>query len=38
MISMGANEINLSIVVREEDAAPALERLHAELFQGGESC
>ncbi len=38
MISMGANEINLSIVVREEDAAPALARLHAELFQGGESC
>lgn len=31
MISMGANEINLSLVVRQEDAAEALRRLHRVL-------
>jgi aspartate kinase len=38
MISMGANEINLSIVVRQEDAKPALRALHAALIEnpGGE--
>jgi len=35
MISMGANEINLSLVVRSEDAAEALRRLHAALIEGG---
>ncbi len=34
MISMGANEINLSLVVREEDVADALRSLHAALFEG----
>ena len=33
MISMGANEINLSIVVAEGDADDALARLHAALFE-----
>ena len=33
MISMGANEINLSIVVRQEDAKPALRSLHAALIE-----
>jgi aspartate kinase len=32
MISMGANEINLSIVVKSEDAKPALRNLHAALI------
>jgi len=32
MISMGANEINLSLVVRKEEARTALQRLHAALF------
>jgi aspartate kinase len=32
MISMGANEINLSFVVRQEDAGAALRALHAALF------
>jgi len=38
MISMGANEINLSFVVKQEDARPALRALHAALFDipGGE--
>jgi len=29
---MGANEINLSFVVRQEDARPALRALHAALI------
>ena len=33
MISMGANEINLSIVVKGEDARSALRGLHAALFE-----
>jgi len=33
MISMGANEINLSFVVRQEDAKPALRALHAALME-----
>jgi aspartate kinase len=33
MISMGANEINLSFVVRQEDAKPALRALHGALFE-----
>jgi aspartate kinase len=32
MISMGANEINLSLVVKEADAKPALRALHAALI------
>ena len=32
MISMGANEINLSLVVRREEARTALQRLHAALI------
>jgi aspartate kinase len=32
LISMGANETNLSFVVRQEDAGPALRALHAALF------
>jgi aspartate kinase len=35
MISMGANEINLSFVVRREDALEAVRRLHAALITGG---
>ena len=41
MISMGANEINLSLVVRREEADEALRRLHAALIEqngeGGEA-
>jgi aspartate kinase len=33
MISMGANEINLSFVVRQEDSKPALRALHAALME-----
>ena len=36
MISMGANEINLSIVVKGEDAKGALRNLHAALIGNGE--
>ena len=35
MISMGANEINLSIVVKEDDANGALRSLHAALIEEG---
>jgi aspartokinase len=35
MISMGANEINLSLVVKAEDAKPALRALHAALIGVG---
>lgn len=35
MISMGANEINLSLVLANADAHEALRRLHAELLPGG---
>jgi aspartate kinase len=34
MISMGANEINLSIVVKQEEADEALRRLHRVLVGG----
>ena len=34
MISMGANEINLSLVVRQEQMGDALARLHAAFFEG----
>lgn len=37
MISMGANEINLSLVLRKDDVPEALRRLHAELLPGGEA-
>ena len=33
MISMGASEINLSFVVKQEDAKPALRALHAVLVE-----
>jgi len=33
MISMGANEINLSLVVRAEEAKKAVQRLHAALIE-----
>jgi aspartate kinase len=35
MISMGANEINLSLVVKAEQARTAVQRLHAALIGGG---
>lgn len=35
MISMGANEINLSVVVRRADEGEALRRLHRVLIEGG---
>jgi len=35
MISMGANEINLSLVVRRQDAPTALMRLHGALIEEG---
>jgi len=35
MISMGANEINLSLVVKAEEARKAVQRLHAALIGGG---
>ncbi len=35
MISMGANEINLSLVMKSEDSGEALRRLHAAFFEGG---
>ncbi|HJW10008.1 MAG TPA: hypothetical protein VJ483_10260, partial [Holophagaceae bacterium] len=39
MISMGANEINLSLVLKQEEAAEALRRLHGVLLEGVErSC
>jgi aspartate kinase len=36
MISMGANEINLSLVVREESRVDALRRLHRAFFEDAE--
>jgi aspartate kinase len=33
MISMGANEINLSLVVKRSDAPAAMKKLHRELFE-----
>jgi aspartate kinase len=33
MISMGANEMNLSFVVKQEDAKPSLRALHATLIE-----
>ena len=35
MISMGANEINMSLVLKREDASKALQQLHAALVTGG---
>jgi aspartate kinase len=35
MISMGANEINLSVVVKQEATAEALRRMHRVLVGGG---
>jgi len=37
MISMGANEINLSLVLEKEHVPEALRRLHAALIEGGGS-
>jgi aspartate kinase len=37
MISMGANEINLSLVMKSEDSDEALRRLHAAFFEGEEA-
>jgi aspartate kinase len=34
MVSMGANEVNLSLVVRAEEARTAVARLHAALMEG----
>jgi hypothetical protein len=34
MISMGAHDLNLSFVVKREDAEPALRALHAALIEG----
>ena len=34
MISMGGNEINLSLVVKQESTADALRRLHRVLAKG----
>ena len=36
MISMGANEINLSLVVRQDQCAEALRRLHRVLVRGAQ--
>lgn len=36
MLSMGANEINLSLVVAQGDVPAALRRLHAEVLKGAE--
>jgi aspartate kinase len=36
MISMGANEINLSFIVRAEDVPVCLRKLHAALFENGQ--
>jgi len=36
MISMGANEINLSLVVRAEQARMAVQRLHKALIEGSQ--
>jgi aspartate kinase len=38
MISMGANEINLSLVVKAEEAKKAVQRLHGALIGGGAAC
>jgi aspartate kinase len=32
MISQGASELNIGIIVAEQDLRPAVEALHAELF------
>jgi aspartate kinase len=37
MISLGANEINLSLVVERGQAAEAQRRLHAVFFEGGDT-
>ena len=36
MISMGANEINLSLVVKEAEARTVVQRLHAALIEGSQ--
>ncbi len=38
MISLGANEINLSLVVERGQAAEAQRRLHAVFFEGRDTC
>ncbi len=38
MISLGANEINLSLVVERSQAAEAQRRLHAVFFEGRDTC
>lgn len=35
IISMGANAINLSVIVQEQDAERAMRNLHAAFFEGG---
>lgn len=35
LISMGANAINLSLIVQEQDAERAMRNLHAAFFEGG---
>lgn len=35
MISMGSSEINLSLVVREDEAGPAVQRLHKAFMENG---
>lgn len=35
LISMGANEVNLSLVVRADQEAEAVRRLHGAFFEGG---
>lgn len=37
MISMGANEINLSFIVKADDVPACLRQLHAALFENGQS-
>ena len=34
MISLGASDINLSLVVAAEDTEDSVRRLHAEFFEG----
>jgi len=34
-ISMGANAINLSLIVQEQDAERAMRNLHTAFFEGG---
>jgi aspartate kinase len=41
MISQGASEINISLIVNESDVPAAVQKLHREFFpdpEGGASC